>query len=40
LNNKSDKESDKYPAASNRAAGSELFTISHFASFSQMGSTK
>jgi len=40
LNNKSDKEGDKNPATGNRTAGSELFTIGHFASFSQMGSTK
>ena len=40
LNNKSDKEGDQNPAASNCASGSELFTISHSASFSQMGSTK
>ncbi len=40
LNNKSDKENDKNPAASNGAAGSELFDVSHCASFSQMGSTK
>ena len=40
LNNKSDKEGDKNPATGNRTAGSELFTIRHFASFSQMGSTK
>ncbi len=40
LNNKSEKENDKNPAASNGAAGSELFDVSHCASFSQMGSTK
>ena len=40
LNNKSDKENDKNPAASNGAAGSELFHVCHCASFSQMGSTK
>jgi hypothetical protein len=40
LNNKSDKENDKNPAASNGAAGSELFDVSHCASFSQMGSSK
>jgi hypothetical protein len=40
LNNKSDKENDKNPAASNGATGSELFDVSHCASFSQMGSTK
>ena len=40
LNNKSDKEEDENTATGNSAAGSELFTIRHFASFSQMGSTK
>ena len=40
LNNKSDKEGDKNPAASNGATGSELFHVCHCASFSQMGSTK
>ena len=40
LNNKADKEGDKNPPASDGASGSELFTISHSASFSQMGSTK
>ena len=40
LNNKSDKEDDKNPSTGNSASGSELFTIRHFASFSQMGSTK
>jgi hypothetical protein len=40
LNNKADKEGDKNPATSDCASGSELFTISHSASFSQMGSTK
>jgi len=40
LNNKSDKEGDKNPAASNGAAGSKLFHVCHCASFSQMGSTK
>ena len=40
LNNKSDKEGDKNPAASNGAAGSKLFDVCHCASFSQMGSTK
>lgn len=40
LNNKSDKEGDQNPATGNRTSGSELFTIRHFASFSQMGSTK
>jgi hypothetical protein len=40
LNHKSDKEDDKYPSTGNCASGSELFTIRHSASFSQMGSTK
>jgi len=40
LNNKSDKEDDKNPSTGNCASGSELFTIRHSASFSQMGSTK
>ena len=40
LNNKSDKESDQNPSASNGAARPELFTVCHCASFSQMGSTK
>ena len=40
LNNESDKEGDKNPAAGNRASGSELFTIRHSVSFSQIGSTK
>ena len=40
LNNKSEKENDENPAASNGATGSELFDVSHCASFSQMGSTK
>jgi len=40
LNYKSEKENDKNPAASNGATGSELFDVSHCASFSQMGSTK
>ena len=40
LNNKSEKENDKNAAASNGAAGSELFHVCHCASFSQMGSTK
>ena len=40
LNNKSDKESNQNPAASNGATGSELFHVCHCASFSQMGSTK
>ena len=40
LNNKSDKESDQNPSASNGAARSKLFTLCHCASFSQMGSTK
>ena len=40
LNNKSDKEEDENTSTGNGASGSELFTIRHFASFSQMGSTK
>ena len=40
LNNKAGKEGDQKPATGNCASGSELFTIRHFASFSQMGSTK
>jgi hypothetical protein len=40
LHNESDKEGDKNPATGNRASGSELFTIRHSASFSQIGSTK
>jgi hypothetical protein len=40
LNNKSHKEGDENPATGDRTSGSELFTIRHFASFSQMGSTK
>ena len=40
LKNKSDKESNQNPAASNGATGSELFHVCHCASFSQMGSTK
>jgi hypothetical protein len=40
LNNKAGKEGDQKPAAGNCTSGSELFNIRHFASFSQMGSTK
>ena len=40
LNNKSDKEGDQNPSTGNCASGSELFTIRHSVSFSQMGSTK
>jgi hypothetical protein len=40
LNNKTGKESDKNPATGYSATGSELFTIRHSASFSQIGSTK
>jgi len=40
LHNESDKERDQNPATSYRASGSELFTIRHSASFSQIGSTK
>jgi len=40
LHNESDKEGDQNPATGNRASGSELFTIRHLVSFSQIGSTK
>jgi hypothetical protein len=40
LDNKSDKEGDQNPAAGNGASGPEFFTMGHFVSFSQMGSTK
>ena len=40
LNNEANEEGDKDPSTGDRASGSELFTIRHFASFSQMGSTK
>jgi len=40
LHNETDKEGDQNPATGNRASGSELFTIRHSASFSQIGSTK
>ena len=40
LNNKSNKESDQNPSASDGTTGPELLTICHCASFSQMGSTK
>jgi hypothetical protein len=40
LNNKSEKENDENPAASNGAAGPKFFDVCHCASFSQMGSTK
>jgi hypothetical protein len=40
LHNESDKEGDKNPATGYCASGSELFTIRHSASFSQIGSTK
>jgi hypothetical protein len=40
LHNKATKESDQDPSTSDRTSGSELFTIRHFVSFSQMGSTK
>ena len=40
LNYKSDKEGDQNPSTGNCASGSELFTIRHSVSFSQMGSTK
>jgi hypothetical protein len=40
LQNESDKEGDKNPATGYCASGSELFTIRHSVSFSQIGSTK
>jgi hypothetical protein len=40
LNNKSGEECDKNPATGNRTSRSELFTVRHSVSFSQMGSTK
>ena len=40
LHYESDKEGDKNPATGYCASGSELFTIRHSASFSQIGSTK
>jgi hypothetical protein len=40
LNDEAAKEGDKNPSTGDRTSGSELFTIRHFASFSQMGSTK
>jgi hypothetical protein len=40
LHNESDKEGDQNPATGYCASGSELFTIRHSASFSQIGSTK
>lgn len=40
LNNKSGKECDQNPAAGDRTSRSELFTVRHFRSFSQIGSTK
>lgn len=40
LNNKTGEKGDQNPATGNCASRSELFTIGHFASFSQMGSTK
>jgi hypothetical protein len=40
LHNESDKEGDKNPATGYCASGSELFTIRHSVSFSQIGSTK
>ena len=40
LNYKTGKEGDQKPAACNCASRSELFTIRHFASFPQKGSTK
>jgi hypothetical protein len=40
LENKTDEEGDQDPATGDRTSRSELFTIRHSASFSQMGSTK
>lgn len=40
LNNEAGEEENQNPTASNGAAGSELFNVGHFASFSQMGSIK
>ena len=40
LNNEAGKEGDKNPATGDCASGSELFTIRHSVSFSQIGSTK
>ena len=40
LNNEAGEEENQNPTASNSAAGSELFNVGHFASFSQMGSIK
>ena len=40
LNNEAGEEENQNPTASNSAAGSELFDVGHFASFSQMGSIK
>jgi len=40
LNYEACEEEDQNPTASNRATGSELFDVGHFASFSQMGSIK
>lgn len=40
LNDKADEESNENPTARHRTSGSELFNVSHNASFSQMGSTK
>lgn len=40
LNYKSGKESDQNPATGDRTSRSELFTVRHFRSFSQIGSSK
>ena len=40
LSNEAGEEENQNPTASNGAAGSELFNVGHFASFSQMGSIK
>ena len=40
LNDETGEEENQNPTASNGAAGSELFNVGHFASFSQMGSIK
>ena len=40
LNNEAGEEENQNPTASDSTAGSELFNVGHFASFSQMGSIK
>ena len=40
LSDKADEESDENPTAGNRTSRSELFNVTHNASFSQIGSTK